>query len=206
MGAEALRKAEDLAGTDRCGDRPADRRHHVDLDDRPRPGSALRHSAATDRRHALRCLRSAPGHAVLHPGQQLSRDHGGSAGAAEFSVERSITSISSRRAPGSRCRCARWSNGPQRRPHSCRSTIRASLPSVTLSFNLRAGCRAEPGRRGDPEGRSRTRRAGVADGLVSGQRPGVPVIAFDASLISSPPRSSSSISSSACSTRATSIR
>ena len=60
-------------------DRPADAGHDADADDRPRPGRALRHPAAADRRHALRRVRPAAGDAVLHPDQHLSRDPGGAA-------------------------------------------------------------------------------------------------------------------------------
>ena len=69
----------------------------ADADHRPRRGRPLRHPAAADRRHALRRLRPAPGHAVLHPGQQLPRDAGSAAGAAGRPVDCSTSSTSSRR-------------------------------------------------------------------------------------------------------------
>ena len=50
--------------------------HHAAAEDQPRHRLALRHPAAIDRRHAVRRLRPAPGHAILHPAQQLSRDPG----------------------------------------------------------------------------------------------------------------------------------
>ncbi len=74
-------EAEDAAGTARRRHRPADRRHHPDADDQPRRRLALRHHAASDRRHALRRDRPAPGGAVLYPAQQLPRHHGDPAGA-----------------------------------------------------------------------------------------------------------------------------
>ena len=52
------------------------------IEDQPRHRLALRHPAAADRRHAVRRLRPAPGDAVFHPAQQLSRDPGSAAGTA----------------------------------------------------------------------------------------------------------------------------
>ncbi len=52
----------------------------IDTRHQSRPGRAVRHPAAADRRHALRCLRPAPGRAVLHAAQQLSRHPRGAAG------------------------------------------------------------------------------------------------------------------------------
>ena len=77
----------------------------ADADHRPRPGRALRHPAAADRRHALRRVRPAPGRAVLHAAQQLPRDPGGHAGAAGRPDDAATSSTSSRRSPASRCRC-----------------------------------------------------------------------------------------------------
>ena len=48
----------------------------------PRPGGALRHPARGDRRHAQRRLRPAPGGAILHADQHLSRDPRSAAGDA----------------------------------------------------------------------------------------------------------------------------
>ncbi len=53
VGAEGDGYAALSAVDPRPGDRPADVRHHGHADDRPRPGLALRHHAATDRRHAV---------------------------------------------------------------------------------------------------------------------------------------------------------
>ena len=50
--------------------------YDADADDQPRHRRALRHPAATDRRHALRRVRPAPGHAIFHPAQQLPCDPG----------------------------------------------------------------------------------------------------------------------------------
>ncbi len=43
----------------------------LDAEDQPRHRLALRHPAATDRRHAVRRVRPAPGDAVFHPAQHL---------------------------------------------------------------------------------------------------------------------------------------
>ena len=80
------------------------------------------------------------------------------------------------------------------------------FPAVTLSFNLAPGVALGEAVTAIQQAEAQTRRAGVADRHLPGQRPGVPVLRSNRSPFSSPPRSSSSISSSACSTRATSIR
>ncbi len=67
LGAEDPRQAEIAAGTARRRDRPAERRHDADAQDRPRHGVALRHSAAADRRHAVRRLRPAAGRPSISP-------------------------------------------------------------------------------------------------------------------------------------------
>ena len=59
-----LRKLPELA---RRVHRPADQRHDRHADDRPRSGVALRHPAATDRRHAVRRVRPAADRAVSSP-------------------------------------------------------------------------------------------------------------------------------------------
>ena len=60
----------------RCHHRSADRRHHGDPDHRSRPGRALRHPTANDRRYAIRRLRPASDHPVFHSGQQPQTDPG----------------------------------------------------------------------------------------------------------------------------------
>ena len=71
VGAEDPRQVPQPSGAARRRHRPAERRRDPPSDDRSRHGVALRHPAATDRRHALRRLRPAAGRAVLHPGQHL---------------------------------------------------------------------------------------------------------------------------------------
>ena len=92
------------AGTARRRHRSADRRHDADDFDRPRHGLALRHSAATDRRHALRRLRPAAGRAIFHADQHLRRHRGNPARAAGRSEEPRQASTSARRRPGRWCR------------------------------------------------------------------------------------------------------
>ena len=65
--------------------------------DQPRHRRALRHPAAIDRRHAVRRVRPASGHAILHPAQQLPRDPGNPARPAGQASTRSTSSTSNRR-------------------------------------------------------------------------------------------------------------
>ena len=53
LGAQDARQAQGPPRAPRRRDRPADARHDAHLDDRPRPGGALRLHAPGDRRHAL---------------------------------------------------------------------------------------------------------------------------------------------------------
>ena len=86
---EKMRTLPQLADvTERsAGQRAAAQDHH-----QPRPGLALRHLAAGDRRHAQRRLRPAPDHAVFHPAQDLFRGPGNPARAAEGPLDRSTAS------------------------------------------------------------------------------------------------------------------
>ena len=59
------------------------------------------------------------------------------------------------------------------------STIRASFPSVTISFNLKPGRRDRRRRQRHPPARAATRQAGLAGHELPGQRPGVPVVAVE---------------------------
>ena len=68
--------------TARRRDRPADERHDLTLTIDRDQAARFGFTPQADRRHALRCLRAAAGHAVFHPAQQLQRDHGGPAGSA----------------------------------------------------------------------------------------------------------------------------
>ena len=87
---------------------------------------ALRHHAAADRRHALRRLRPAPGRAVFHPAEQLSRGHGGPAGGAgrpgEPRQDLIKSPITGQQVPLSTF--AKWTHA--RRSSRCRSATRAS--------------------------------------------------------------------------------
>ena len=84
--AEDAREDADAAAARRrlersAGECAAAQDHH-----QPRPGLALRHFAAADRRHAQRRLRPAPDHAVFHPAQDLFRHPRNPARAAERPV------------------------------------------------------------------------------------------------------------------------
>ena len=82
LGPAPARGPAPRAGTDRRGVGPAKCGRGGDADDRPRTGVELRHFAGIDRRDAVRRDRPAPGRAVLHPDQQLSRGAGSVAEAA----------------------------------------------------------------------------------------------------------------------------
>ena len=131
-------------------------RHDGDAHHRPRPGGALRHPAAGDRRHAVRRVRPAAGRAVLHAGQLLPRDPGGDAGARQRCRRRCDKLYVQVAAPARRCRCRR----------SCKSTTapvtplsinhQSQFPAVTISFNLAPG--AALGEAVDGDQRRRARR------------------------------------------------
>ena len=97
LGAEDPRQAQVAAGAARRRHRPAELRHDADAQDRPRHGLALRHPAAAHRRHALRRVRPAAGHAVLHPGEHLRGGRGGAARRCGATRRRSTSSTSARR-------------------------------------------------------------------------------------------------------------
>ena len=69
------------------GERAAAQGHH-----QSRPGLALRHLAADDRRHPQRRLRPAPDHAVFHPAQYLLDHPRNPARAADATSPRSTAS------------------------------------------------------------------------------------------------------------------
>ena len=79
LGAQSSRQAEVAGGIARRRHRPGERRHDPDAENRSRHGLEVRHSAAADRRHALRRLRPARGDAILHPGEHLLGGRGGAA-------------------------------------------------------------------------------------------------------------------------------
>ena len=120
------RQAAHAAAARRRRQRPAGQRAAAQHHHQPRPGGALRHLTAGDRRHAQRRLRPAPDHAIFHAAQHLLRDPGNPARVAERPRARSTTSTSNRRSPAARCRCRRWSTSTPARSARCRSRIRAS--------------------------------------------------------------------------------
>ena len=67
-----LEKMRTLPETCRCVERSAGQCATAQDHHQPRPGIALRHFAATDRRHPVRRLRAASGHPILHPAQHQS--------------------------------------------------------------------------------------------------------------------------------------
>ena len=113
----------------RRGDRPAGGRHDGDADHRPRPGRAVRHPAAGDRRHALRRVRPAADRPVLHPAQLLQADPGSAAGDAgrPGHAGQAVREVAGRRRP---CR-----SRPSSR--STRSPVRAAGDLATRASSRR---------------------------------------------------------------------
>ena len=195
---KTLPELRDVATDQQIAGTAADAHH------RPRQAVALRHHAATDRRHALRRFRSAPGGTILHPAEQLPR-HNGDPAAAAGRAGSLTRSTSSRRPPASRCRWRRFvqvddANAPLSISHQ------GQFPAVTLSFNLAQGVAlgtaVEAIHRAEREIRRRPSLHGTFQGNAQ---------AFQESLRTVPlsdrwRRCSSSNRSSACSTRATSTR
>ncbi len=136
VGAEDSRQDADAAAAARRRHRPADPGHDAGAEDQPRHRLALWHHAAADRRHALRRLRPAPGDAVLHPAQQLSRRDGDPARAAGQPrlAEQALPEVAD--APATRCRCRPLRPGPASRCGRCRSATRVNSrrsPSASTS-------------------------------------------------------------------------
>ena len=159
VGAEDPGQDADAAGAARRRDRPADQGHHARAEDQPRHRLALRHPAAADRRHAVRRLRPAPGDAVFHPAQQLSRDPGDPAGAAgqPRHAEQDLCEVADR--PATRCRCRPLRPGPAMPVRPLSISHQGQFPAITISFNLAPGRGARPGDRSRAEGDGRARRA-----------------------------------------------
>ena len=103
--AQAHRRHGRHARAARRGQRHAGWRHHRHADHRPRPGRALRHPAATDRRHPLRRFRPAPGGPVLHPGEYIPDHPGGSASTAGRSAHARQDLRQGHHRTVRRCRC-----------------------------------------------------------------------------------------------------
>ena len=100
---------------------------------------ALRHPAAADRRHAVRRVRPAPGHAVFHPAQQLSRDPGDPARDCRATSTRSNKIYIKSPTTGDQVPLstfATWTSVPVR-PLSI--SHQGQFPAVTISFNLAQG-------------------------------------------------------------------
>ena len=81
--AEAPGEAQDAAAARRRHQRPAGQRAEAADHHQSRPGVALRHFGAGDRRHAQRRVRPAPDHAIFHPAQNLFRGSGNPARTAK---------------------------------------------------------------------------------------------------------------------------
>ena len=153
MGAEDSGEAEEPAGTARCRDRSADTRHDADAFDRPRHGLPLRHSAAADRRHALRRLRATAGRAIFHADQHLRSRSRKFCPNCRAIPRPSTGSMSRSPTTGQWCRWRLSRNGRRSRSRPCRSATRANFRrSRSVSISLRASRSARPRRR------SRTRK------------------------------------------------
>ena len=104
----------------------------------PRSGLALRPHAAGDRRHALRRLRPAPGRAVLHAAEQLSRRHGGAARAAgrPGQPRQDLHPLAGDRQLVPLAAFATWTT---RKTQPLSISHQGQFPAVTISFNLAQG-------------------------------------------------------------------
>ena len=148
----------------------------LQLQDQPRHRLALRHPAATDRRHALRRVRPASGHAVFHPAQQLPRDPGNPAGAAgqPRHPQQALHQVAADRRAGA--------VGDVRDLDQRAGPFALDQPSGPVSghhhqLQPRPGRRARAGHRRRAAGDGRSRRAGHAELELPGHRAGVPAIA-----------------------------
>ena len=154
-----LAKMQTLPRTARRRHRPADQGHHAGAEDQPRHRLALRHPAATDRRHAVRRLRPAPGDAVFHAAQQLSRDPGDPAGTAgqPRHAEQDLCQVADHRRPGA---AVDLCDLDQRAGAAAVDQPSGPVPGDHHQLQPRPGRGARPGDRRRAEGDGRTRRAG----------------------------------------------
>ncbi len=166
MGAEDPGEDADAAGAARRRHRPADQRHHAGAEDQPRHRLALRHPAATDRRHAVRRVRPAPGDAVFHAAQQLSRDPRSAAGTAgqPRHAEQDLCEVADHRRPGA---AVDLCDLDQRAGAAAVDQPSGPVPGDHHQLQPRAGRGAGPGDRRGAEGDGRTRRADHAQSPAS---------------------------------------
>ena len=147
LGASNSRQAPVVTGIARRQYGPAGRRHDAAVDDRSRDGLAVRHPAATDRRHALRRVRPAAGRAVFHASQYLLRGRGGHTLASARSGDRSASIYIRSPATGQMVPLSaftKWTTNPVA-PLSI--SHQGQFPAITISFNLANGVALGPRRR-----------------------------------------------------------
>ena len=196
------RQAQGVAGASRGGERSAERRAPGHARHRSRQRVAARHRAPAHRRHAVRRLRPAPGLDHLHPAEPVPRGPRGPARLPgesrraqehlrEVGVGRAGASVLLHPLRAGHHAARHQSPGPVSRPSRCPSTSPPASPSATPS----------------PPSRTPSDRSGcpLPSGRASRARPRPSRPRWPPSRCSSSPRSSPCTSSSACSTRATSI-
>ncbi|MGY3110163.1 multidrug efflux pump subunit AcrB [Bradyrhizobium sp. LM6.9] len=148
----------------------------VQAQDQPRYRSALRHPASADRRHAVRRLRPAPGHAVFHPAQHLQGDPGNPPGDAgqPRKPEQTLSEIAADRGPGAAvdvCDLEHRSGPPALDQSS------GPVPGDHDQLQPRPRRRARPGHGGRAEGDGRSRCAAHAQFELPRHGTGVPAVA-----------------------------
>ena len=153
------------------GERAAAQGHH-----QSRPGVALRHLAADDRRHAQRRVRPAPDHAVFHAAQDLldhSRDPAGAAARPRL-ARPSLRQIAADRGRRAALHAGR---GQHRQGGAAFDRAPGPVPRGHAHFNLRPGVALGQAVDAINGGRARNRHAVLGDRDLPGQRAGVPVLA-----------------------------
>ena len=176
LGAEDPGEDANVAAAARRRDRPADRRHHARDDDRSRYRVALRHPATTDRRHAVRRLRPASGHAVFHANQQLPRDPGNSARAAGQArrARQALHQVADDRSAGAAVGVLQMVDGAG---PSALDRASGAIPRDHHQLQPGPGRGARSGHCGRAEGRPRDGRARNAQFELPGHGPGLSAIA-----------------------------
>ena len=159
----------------------------------------------TDRRHALRRLRPAPDRAIFHPAVQLLRDHGGAAVAAGRSRDArpDLPAIADDGRPGAAVGLRQMDDDAD---PAAVDQPSGPVPGDHHQLQSGAGRGARSGDGRDRAGQGRVEHAGDHQHDVPGQCAGVPGFALDRADADHRGARSWSISSSAFSTRATSIR
>ena len=174
--AKASREVAHAAAARRRHQRSVGQRAEIADHHQPRPGGALRHLGAGDRRYLERRLRPAPDHAIFHPAQNLFRRAGDPARIAEgpLDARSPLREVAADRRRGAAVRSRHRRLQRRRAAFDCPS---GPIPRGDDHVQSETRRRARPGRRRRQRGVAPDRHAGLDHPDLPGQRAGVPDLA-----------------------------